>query len=253
MSRFRSFDGTEIFYQQWGAASASPPVVLHHGFVADANLNWVATGIVGALTATGRRVIAPDARGHGQSAKPHDPALYGEHRMARDLRCLLDELELAEVDLVGYSMGAIVALLAAVQESRVRRLVLGGIGAAVVELGRLDTRNLPNLLLAEALTVENTAAISHPSLAAFRAFADAIHADRQALAAHAVAANIEAIPLEQIRVPTLVLAGESDPLAQRPQVLQAAIAGAQLRVLPGDHFSVLTQPGFRAALVEFLS
>jgi pimeloyl-ACP methyl ester carboxylesterase len=111
MERFESWDGIEIAYQEWGARSDSPPVVLHHGFVADANANWVATGVVDALLAAQHRVIAPDARGHGASEKPHDPDRYGEQRMARDLAALLDVVGEPEIDLVGYSMGAVVALI----------------------------------------------------------------------------------------------------------------------------------------------
>lgn len=109
MKSFSAWDDLEIAYQEWGEAStALPPVVLHHGFVANADANFLATGVVDALTAAGRRVIAPDARGHGRSEKPHDPARYGEDRMARDLAGLLDVVGAPQIDLVGYSMGAIV-------------------------------------------------------------------------------------------------------------------------------------------------
>ena len=74
MKHFSSWDGIEIAYGEWGDETASTPVVLHHGFVANAEANWVATGVLDALLAAGRRVIAPDARGHGHSEKPHDPA-----------------------------------------------------------------------------------------------------------------------------------------------------------------------------------
>lgn len=65
MGHFTSFDGLEIAYYIWGAAGALPPVVLHHGFIANANVNWVLPGIVLALTNAGRQVVALDARVHG--------------------------------------------------------------------------------------------------------------------------------------------------------------------------------------------
>src|ERR1700691_4449331 len=136
--RFKSWDGVEIAYREWGAESALLPVLLHHAFVADGQANWVATGVRDALTAAGRRVIAPDARGHGRSEKPHDAARYGGESVARDLAVLLDTIGAAQVDLVGYSMGAIVALLFASSDPRVRRLVVGGVGSAVVECGGVD-------------------------------------------------------------------------------------------------------------------
>src|SRR3954467_11335483 len=106
MPKFRSDDGTEIYYRCWGTGQEIP-VVLHHGFVADSELDWVASGVVADLVAGGRTVVAPDARGHGRSGKPHDPGYYGEARMARDLSLLIDELGVRAVDLVGYSMGAV--------------------------------------------------------------------------------------------------------------------------------------------------
>jgi pimeloyl-ACP methyl ester carboxylesterase len=67
-----------------GARGAAPRLRRHAE-------NWVATGVVDALLAAGRRVIALDARVHG-SEKPHDLARYGEQRMAKDLAVLLDTI-----------------------------------------------------------------------------------------------------------------------------------------------------------------
>src|SRR5215469_2712660 len=136
MKHFTSADGLSIAYQEWeaapGAESALPPVVLHHGFIADANLNWVRPGVVEALVRAGRKVLALDARGHGASDKPHDTRFYGEDKMVRDLRQLFDLSGAERVDLAGYSMGGVVSLLTAEEDRRVRRLVAGGIGAGVM-------------------------------------------------------------------------------------------------------------------------
>lgn len=253
LSRFQAQDGVEIHYEEWGSeTSARPLVLLHHGFMADARLNWLHSGVVEALVRAGRRVAAPDARGHGRSGKPHDPALYGEPTMARDLLHLADRLEAASFDLVGYSMGAIVCLLAASQDVRVRRLVVGGVGAGVVELGGVDTRTLPNLELAAALEAEDPAAISHPAAAQFRAFADAVGADRKALAAQARAVHASKIPLDRIQAPTLILAGDVDPLAARPEVLLQSLRDARLQHLSGDHMRALADPRLVPAIVGFL-
>jgi pimeloyl-ACP methyl ester carboxylesterase len=173
--------------------------------------------------------------------------------MARDLSLLVDELGVDRVDLVGYSMGGIVALLAAASERRIRRLVVGGIGAGVVELGGLDTRALPTRLVAEALRIGDPATIVDPMAAAFRAFAESTGADRWALAAQAEAVHAAPIPLERITVPTLVLAGDDDPLAARPEVLADAVAGAQLRLVPGDHLMAVVEPTFAPTIVAFLA
>jgi pimeloyl-ACP methyl ester carboxylesterase len=252
MESFRSFDDVAIAFERWGRPSEHPPVVLHHGFVADARVNWVTTGVVDALVAAGHHVVAPDARGHGRSDKPHHPASYGEATMARDLSRLLDVIGAERVDLVGYSMGAIVALIAAGRGARVRRLVVGGVGAAVVELGGVDTRALPNDRLEAALRAEDPATIADPGAADIRAFADAVGADRLALAAQAAAVHRSPIPLERITARTLVLAADRDPLAARPGVLADAVPGATLQVVPGDHLGAVAGPAFLAALVAFL-
>ena len=61
------------------------------------------------LLAAGRRVIAFDNRGHGESGKPHDPAAYSIPIMAEDARRLLDHLGVEKADVIGYSMGARIA------------------------------------------------------------------------------------------------------------------------------------------------
>lgn len=60
------------------------------------------------------------------------------------------------------------------------------------------------------------------------------------------------IPFGQITAPTLVLVGDADPIAARPEVLAAAVPRAQLRVITGDHLSAVTDPAFAPAIVEFL-
>jgi pimeloyl-ACP methyl ester carboxylesterase len=250
---FSSWDGLEIAYHEAGPTGASPPVILHHGFAADAHANWVAPGVLGALLAAGRRVIAPDARGHGHSEKPHDPARYGEDQMARDLAVLLDLLGQPQVDVVGYSMGAIVSLILASSDARVHRLVVGGIGSGVIECGGVDRRAISNEAIIAALRSDDPASIEDPRAAAFRQLADALRADREALVAQASSIFRGTIELQRISAATLVLAGEQDPLAVRPEVLARAIPNARLQMLKGDHMAAVLDPRFSESIVEFLS
>ena len=258
MPRFSSFDGIEIAYQVWGADAADatelPPVVLHHGFVADANLNWVGPGIVEALVRAGRRVVALDARGHGASGKPHDPGFYGEDKMAADLRQLFDLIGGAQqVDLAGYSMGGMVSLLTASQDARVRRLVVGGVGGGLIAHEGLVSRAEARRGIAAALRAPDAASVQDPFAVRFRALADYAGADREALAACAEASFSSTILFDQISAPTLVLVGDADPLAARAEDLAGAIPHAQLRVITGDHLSAVTNPAFATAIVEFLA
>ncbi|MFE7758236.1 alpha/beta fold hydrolase [Streptomyces sp. NPDC057429] len=253
-AEFRTHDGLTLRYRSWSRDPdpSLPPVVLLHGFAVDARLNWEGPGVVEALVARGRRVYAPDARGHGDSDKPHDDAYYGESLMARDVSLLIDRTGADRVHLAGYSMGAVVALLATAGDARISRLVVGGIGAGAVEVGGLDTRAMPPELVSAALTARD-AADAPERTRGFRILADASGADRPALAAQIRSVHRGALPLDGIKVPTLVLAGESDPLAIRPRVLADAIAGAELTVLPGDHLTVVRDPGFAESLARFLS
>jgi len=253
MTSFESWDQTEIAYQEWGESTLSPPVVLHHGFVVDANTNWVLTGVVDALLAAGRRVIALDARGHGRSEKPHDSARYGEQRMARDLAVLIEVSGESQIDLVGYSMGAIVSLIFASKDRRVRQLVVGGVGSGVIECGGVDRRAVSNDAIIDALSVEDPSAIRKPEAAAFRTLADALGADRKALVAQASSIYRGDIALDCISAKTLVLAGDADPLAVRPEVLSEAIPGATLRILSGDHIGAIADPHFTESIVDFLA
>jgi pimeloyl-ACP methyl ester carboxylesterase len=255
MNRFASFDGLEIAYHEWGSQSATPPVFLHHGFVADANSNWVFPGIVDALVAAGRWVIGIDARGHGSSEKPHDPTRYGFAAMSRDLITLFDIIGTAEVDLVGYSMGAMASVVTSTRDPRIRRLVVGGIGSSIVELGGLESRVVPAEDVIGALLTEDPAVIENPNARGFRMLADALGSDRDALAAVLRAGRkIEGpIPLAEIMADTLVLVGRDDALATKPEVLAAAIPGARLQLVEGDHLTALQDPVYAPTVVGFLA
>ena len=83
-------DGVEIAYLDEGEGE---PIVLVHGFASTKEVNWVNPGWVATLTRAGRRAIALDNRGHGESTKLYDPADYHTAMMAEDVRALLDHLE----------------------------------------------------------------------------------------------------------------------------------------------------------------
>ena len=72
--------------------------------------------------------------------------------MARDLALLLDTIGAAQIDLVGYSMGAVVSLLLSSTDERVRRLVVGGVGSGVIECGGVDRRSVSNDSIITALS-----------------------------------------------------------------------------------------------------
>jgi len=70
---FRGGDGLQLAYREMGEGR---PLVLIHGFFSTATVNWVRYGHAAKIAALGYRVVMPDLRGHGDSAKPHDAASY---------------------------------------------------------------------------------------------------------------------------------------------------------------------------------
>lgn len=243
----RSFDGTRIAYTKRGAG---PAVLLLHGFGADRELNWGRPGVIDALVDSGRTVIAPDARGHGASDKPHDPDRYSGDAMVRDARAVLDQLGVDGVDVVGYSMGAMVAARLVPDEPRTRSLVLGGVGESVVP-PQSGGRN-PEAI-ATALLAEDASAIGSATGRAFREFADATGADREALAALSRSTSLRyAVRFDEITVPTLVIAGTDDTLIRSPDALAARLPSARLRMVKGDHLGAPYHREFTEAIVEFL-
>lgn len=121
---FASHDGVKIHYTVQGSGT---PVLLIHGLRGNAAANWTRPGITAAL-AQSHRVIAMDARGHGDSGKPVTEAEYGV-AMVEDVIALLNRLDIRKVRLVGYSMGGMISLKTAVlHPERVHSLLLCGMG-----------------------------------------------------------------------------------------------------------------------------
>ena len=88
----------------------------------------------------GYRVILPDLRGHGDSARPHDPARYPPDVLADDGLALIDYLGLSGYYLAGYSLGGKIVLRLLARGARPARAVVGGQGldALDAESGRTD-------------------------------------------------------------------------------------------------------------------
>jgi pimeloyl-ACP methyl ester carboxylesterase len=120
-------DGLAIATYEWGDPDA-PTVVAVHGFASSAIANWHVTGWTRELTRAGLRVIALDQRGHGASAKPHQPTDYSMRLLVADLIGVIDTYLIDEFALLGYSLGARVGWHTALElPDRLTRAVLGGI------------------------------------------------------------------------------------------------------------------------------
>lgn len=102
--------GIGIWYETEGQG---PPVVLLHGMMGRSEA-WRLEGYVDGLRDE-HHVILIDARGHGRSERPVDPAEYSLHCHATDVLAVLDELGVASATLCGWSMGAGTSLLVAAE------------------------------------------------------------------------------------------------------------------------------------------
>lgn len=115
------------------------PVVLIHGVTSSAKF-WTDIGVTQKLSEQ-YRTIALDCRGHGKSGKPHDRAAYGK-QIVRDVVALLEYLNIQEAHVIGYSMGAEIALRLVVDyPERVRSLIIGGSGWSGSLMSEVYTRS----------------------------------------------------------------------------------------------------------------
>lgn len=254
MSQFLS-DGARLAFDDIGpAAPERGTVVLVHGFATNAEENWRRLGWYAAVERSGRRAVALDLRGHGRSDKPHDPAFYAREAMAGDILALMDHLDIGRADLLGYSMGAHLALGAALAHpARFGHLILGGVGKRTLEGAALASPS--KMTMAEAMRAADVETIDEPTLKGFRRFAEAQGEDLLALAACSEGRGrpLSADDLAGLSVPTLVIAGALDEIAGDPQPLADAIPGAKCVAVPGcDHFSVIPHALFKASVFDFL-
>ena len=248
MSEKFNSDGVEIAYQQWGEGK---PILLIHGFASNGNVNWRDTGWVAALTDAGYRVIAIDNRGHGESEKLYDKALYLAPMMAEDARRLLDHLKIEQVAVMGYSMGArISAFLTIHNPARIASVVFGGMASNLVH-GVGGAEAIGQALLAPKLTD-----VTDREARGFRIFADSTKADKLALAACILSSRvkIKAEALGGIQCPALVVAGELDDVAGSVDGLVAMLPNARGVTLPKrNHMNAVGDRGYKQAVLAFLN
>jgi pimeloyl-ACP methyl ester carboxylesterase len=238
----------EIAYLDEGGGD---PILLVHGFASTKNVNWVYPTWVSELKRNGRRVIAFDNRGHGESGKLYDSAAYEIATMASDIAALMDHLNIERADIMGYSLGSrMTAVLALSQPQRLRSAILGGIGIGLIEGGG------PGENVASALEADSLDEVTDPVGRTFRAFADQTRSDRRALAAclrgsRRLMSRQEA---ERIAVPVLIAVGTADAIAGSADALGKIIPGSEVLNIPNrDHMRAVGDKVYKSGVLDFLS
>ncbi len=250
MNRARSADGCTL---AWTATGEGDPVLLIHGFASTARRNWQATGWSEFLVRAGYRAIAYDQRGHGESDKRYDPQDYAPDRLVEDAVSVLDRAEADRAVVMGYSMGARIALeLAFRHPARVRALVLSGMGVSFRDFGGPQH---DREVVARALEADDPSRFP-PWARFYRRFADQTHGDGRALAAcwRRPIRALHPNDLGRVTVATLLVVGERDTVAGDPQPLARAMPRARVvRIAGKDHMNAVGAKEHRTAVGEFLA
>jgi pimeloyl-ACP methyl ester carboxylesterase len=237
----------EIAYLDEGEGD---PIVLVHGFASTKEVNWVMPGWTATLRRDGRRVVALDNRGHGQSAKLYEPAAYHTDLMAGDVAALIEHLALPRADLMGYSLGSrICAVLAARRPELVRSVILGGAGIRLIESAGLSDE------IAQSLEAPSLDQVTDPMGKRFRAFAEQTRSDLHALAAclRGSRQKLRVEEVRSIRAPALVAVGTKDDITGSPHELAALMPNARALDIPDrDHMLAVGDKVFKNAALEFL-
>jgi pimeloyl-ACP methyl ester carboxylesterase len=231
-------------------ASVSDPVgsrqvVLVHGWGGSFRETWQAPGIDQIFADTGHIVSGVDLLGHGSAPKPHDPEAYLDL-----VGYLLDELPAEPCVVVGFSLGALTTLRAALREpNRFTGIVLAGIGNGVFEPHKPEeTARILAGIDGSAPADDNIARL-------FGQYARQGDNDVAALTAVLKRPPSEPLRPEQLSTvacPVLVCIGERDFAAPSDRLAEAFPDGA-IRVLPRtDHFATPGSFPFIDAVVEFL-
>jgi pimeloyl-ACP methyl ester carboxylesterase len=222
--------GVRIHYHVEGRPDR-PPLVLQHGFT-DSIGGWREFGYVDALR-DDYRLILIDARGHGASDKPHDPAAYDMALRAGDVLAVLDALGVARTHYFGYSMGGRIGFDTAKRApERLRSLIIGGSHPYPLAVDKEAVR----ARFGGGMQTWFDALPERIRTPSFRA--QMLANDAEAL----IAASVDRPGLEEIlptlTMPCLLYVGEADPVSQLAARCVGLIPDATLVTLPGlDHLA----------------
>jgi pimeloyl-ACP methyl ester carboxylesterase len=238
-------DGVQLAYHELGERR---PVIMLHGLFSDAYVNWIKFGHAARVAADGFRVIMPDLRAHGQSGKPHGEQYYPRGILARDLRELIELLDLSDFDLGGFSLGARTTVEGVGEGLQPRRAFLGGAG-----LEGLRNWKRRKTFFLEAIEMFDRVQRGDPHWLSIQ-FMKSQRVDRVA-AAQLLESFEDAFMawLEAFTMPTLVVCGSEDDDNGSAEELANILPNAIFEEVPGTHMSSVTKPQLGEAIANFLS
>ena len=234
-------DGARIWYAAYGSGT---PVILLHGGLGHSGY-WGYQ--VPALVRSGHRAIVIDSRGHGRSTRDARPFTY--ELMASDVSAVMDALHLEKVVLVGWSDGAIIALILAMKSPTRIAGVYFFAGNMDPSGARQITEPNPVLDRGWGRIAKDYAQLS-ATPDQFTAFSEAV------ISMMKTQPNYSAHDLARISVPVAVVQSEHDEFIKREhtEYLARSIPNAELVNLHNvSHFAPLQRPEqFNIAVLAFL-
>lgn len=241
---FASFDGTELAWHEMGEGRA---LVLLHGYFSNAETNWIKYGHAAVLADAGFRVIMPDLRAHGESAKPHDEAAYPKDVLADDGLALIAHLGLTDYDLGGYSLGGRTVARMLVRGAMPRRAIIAGMGLT----GLTDTQ-ARIAHFAHVFAGLGTHKQGSPAWFA-QAFLKTTGGDPVALE-HILGTFVDTdeAALAALTVPLGVICGVDDNDNGSAEALADLVPTAAYIAVPGNHMSAVAKPDLGVAICDFL-
>lgn len=184
------------------------------------------------------RVMAVDTRGHGRT--PRGEAPFTIRQFAEDLLAFMDLHGIAKAHLLGFSDGGNIAMVFAMAHpERVGKLILDG--------ANLDASGVKR-------SVQIPIEIGYRFAKFFAGKSPEARKNAEMLGLMVNDPDVRPDELSRIQAPTLVIAGDKDMIkASHTRLIASRIPGAQLTILPGDHFIANKKPGvFNEAVLPFL-
>jgi pimeloyl-ACP methyl ester carboxylesterase len=241
---YSALDGANLVWHETGSGR---PAVLIHGYFSDAHTNWIKYGHAEFLAKSGFRVIMPDLRGHGQSAKSHSPNAYPADVLADDQLALIAQLELPEFDLVGYSLGGRTVARMLVKGCRPRRAVIAGMGLAGLTSTGARAEHFRHIL-----THIGQHERGSPAWMA-EAFLKTTGGDPIALCLLLDSfVDTSLSELQAFETPVAIVCGEDDDDNGSAAALAEVIPAAQLISIPGNHMSAVAKPELGQSIAQYL-